>query len=81
MILRGSRGGMVRRAVALTLALCAIAAAYRFAVLLVDDIGGPYNGVASSVVHRWHLWLGIALACAAGASVSWGATHRPRKRE
>jgi hypothetical protein len=81
MILRGSRGGMPRRAVTLALALCAIAAAYRFAVLLVADVGASANVAAGSVVDRWHIWLGSALLCAAGAGVSWGVAQRPRKRE
>ena len=81
MILHGSRSGMLRRAVTLALALGAIAAAYRCAVLLVADIGGSASRAPSSVVNRWSLWLGIALACAACASVSWGAAQRPRKRE
>lgn len=79
-VLRGSRGGMLRRAVTLALALGAIATAYRFAVLLVAEVGGSAND-ASSVADRWHVWLGAALLCGAGASVSWGVAHRPRKRE
>ncbi len=81
MVLRGSRGGMLRRAAALAFALCAIAAAYRFVGLLAADIGGTASDFPNSVVNRWHLWLGIALLCAAGASVSWSAAQRPRKRE
>lgn len=80
MVLRGSRGGMLRRAVTLALALAAIASAYRFIYLLVAELGGAADG-ASSVGDRWHLWLGAALICAAGASMSWGVAHRPRKRE
>lgn len=80
LVLRGSRGGMLRRAVTLALALGAIAAAYRFVVLLTAELAGSVD-IASSVADRWHLWLGGALLCAAGASVSWGVTHRPRKRE
>ena len=80
-ILRGSRGGMLRRAITLALGLGAIAAVFRFGVLLVADIGGSARAVDRSVVDRWHLWLGIALACAAGASASWRAAQRPRKRE
>ena len=80
MVWRGSRGGMLRRAVTLALALGAVAAAYRFVVLLAAELGGSPD-VASSVGDRWHLWLGVALLCGAGASVSWGVAHRPRKRE
>lgn len=69
------------RAVALALAFCTIGAAYRFATLLVADVGGSANVAADSVVDRWHLWLGTALVCAAVASASWGAAYRPRNRE
>lgn len=81
MILRGSRGGTIRRGLTLALALGAGAAGYRFAVLLMAEIGGSAPIAAGPIADRWHLWLGIALLCAAGASVSWGAAHRPRKRE
>lgn len=81
MILRGSRGGTLRRGLTLALAFAAIAAGYCFAALLMAEIGGSAPAAAGPVVDRWHLWLGTALLCAAGASVSWGAAHRPRKRE
>jgi hypothetical protein len=81
MILRGSRGGMLPRAITLALVFCAIAAACRFALLLGAEINGAANVVAASVVDRWHLWLGAALLCAAGARVSWGVAQRPTKRE
>ena len=71
MILRRSRAGTFSRATAFALALGAIAAAGRSVVLLAADLGGA-TPVASSVVDRWHLWLAIALLCAAGARASWG---------
>jgi hypothetical protein len=80
MILRGVSGGVLWRAVTLALACSAIAAAYRFAVVLVANVGGSANVAASSVADRWYFWLGTALLCAAGASVVWRVAQRPRNR-
>lgn len=76
MILSGSRGGAPRRALTLGLIGCAIATAYRFVVLLAFSLEGP-PPVAGPLLDRWHLWLGAALLCAAGASVSWASLNVP----
>ena len=80
MIVRGSRGGVLRRALTAGLAGCALVAACRCAVLLAASIGGSAPA-AGTISTRWHLWLAAALLSAAGASVSWGVAQRPRKRE
>lgn len=80
MILHASHGGTLGRAATLALTLCAIAAFCRFAVLLAGDLGGPAP-VARSIVDHWHLWLGAALVCAAGAGATWRVAQRPTNRE
>jgi cytochrome b561 len=68
--------------IAILLAICALFAAGWCLTLLFSQIRTPVEtSGGTTLVDRWHVWMGISLAAAAVSRVAWGVTQRPKNLE